>query len=268
MFKKNRYLKKQTSALTIAGSDSSGGAGIQADLKTFTMLKVYGASVITAVTAQNTKQVFQCEPVSLKIITNQLTAVMTDLKINFIKIGMLYNAEIIRLLVNYFKNHHQYHLILDPVMISKSGYMLLNQKDQAVLIKELIPLAYLITPNILEAEKITSLKIKSVKDMKNVARKIHKLGATHVLIKGGHLQEAAIDVLFSNNLFYYFKTKRLDYNFTHGAGCTYSSAITAGLTKNLSLIQAIKKAKKFVYKGINRKLIIGNGNNPLNHIGL
>lgn len=251
--------------LTIAGSDSSGGAGIQADLKTFSAIGTYGMSVITAVTAQNTEGVFAVEELSSEIIKSQIQAVFDDIEPAAVKIGMVSSPEIILDIVDSLKKYEPEFLVVDPVMISKSGYSLLKPEAKGNLIKYLIPMAYLITPNVPEAEEITGVKINSLGDMKIVGEKILELGPRYVLMKGGHLEGDAVDVLMGEGVFEIYKSKRLDRKNTHGTGCTISSAITAHLALGYDIKDAVALSKKYITEAIEHSFDIGHGVGPVHH---
>ena len=251
--------------LTIAGSDSSGGAGIQADLKTFSAIGTYGMSVITAVTAQNTEGVFAVEELSGEIIKSQIKAIFDDIEPAAVKIGMVSSPEIIVDIVNTMKKYNPSFLVVDPVMISKSGYSLLKSEAKENLIKYLIPMAYLVTPNVPEAEEITGIKINSVTDMKVAGKKIFELGPKFVLMKGGHLDGDAVDVLIGENIFHVFKSKRLNRKNTHGTGCTISSAITAYLALGYGIKEAVELSKKYITEAIEHSFDIGHGVGPVHH---
>lgn len=251
--------------LTIAGSDSSGGAGIQADLKTFSAIGTYGMSVITAITAQNTQGVFEVEELSKEIIKGQMKAVFEDIPPKAVKIGMVSSPEIILEIVENLKKYKSETIVVDPVMISKSGYLLLRKEAKENLIKYLIPQAYLITPNVPEAEEITGMNIKTVEDMKKAGKKILKLGPKYVLIKGGHLEGDAIDVLMGENTFEVFSSERLDRKNTHGTGCTISSAITSYLALGYDVVEAVKLSKEYITEAIRHSFDIGHGVGPVNH---
>ena len=225
--------QKVPRALTIAGSDSGGGAGIQADLKTFTALRVFGMSAVTSVTAQNTNSVLGIIDLSPEFIELQIDAVVNDIGVDAVKIGMLSTKDIVSSVAGRIIEHGLKKIVLDPVMVAKGGDILLNQEAQQTLIKELLPHTFIVTPNIPEAEVITGHEITSVEDMKEVAERIKLLGSENVLLKGGHLDKSldAIDILYDGNDFYEFKTLRIDTKNTHGTGCTYSAAICAGLAK-------------------------------------
>ena len=256
--------------LTIAGSDSGGGAGIQADLKTFTSLGVFGTSVITALTAQNTVGVQGVFEVPAEFVGMQIDSVMQDIGADSVKIGMLSNEQVIEVVADRIKKYKMELVVLDPVMIAKSGDRLIHKDSQKALIEMLFPLAYLITPNLYEAEVITGLKIEGVDQMKLAAKMMLKMGPKNVLVKGGHLsgEKDAIDVLVNDKNTYEYISPRLKTKNTHGTGCTYSSAIAANLAKGHNLTTAVKLAKKYIDSAIrNAKFLqIGRGYGPLNHM--
>ena len=251
--------------LTIAGSDSCGGAGIQADLKAFSANYVYGMSVITAVTAQNTQGVFSVQDIDDEIIKNQIDAIFTDIRVDGVKIGMVSKIETINAIAEELRQYKPTNLIIDPVMISKSGFSLLKPESKKTLIKNLLPLADLITPNIPEAEEILKeigssiINIKTKEDMCDACKELIKLGCKNVLLKGGHLDGEAIDVLFNGEEFHYFTSERIDTKNTHGTGCTLSSTITANLARGLSMEEAISEAKRYITVAIKHSLDIGKG---------
>ena len=252
--------------LTIAGSDSSGGAGVQADLKTFSAIGTYGMSVITAITAQNTRGVFCVEDLSKEIIESQINVVFEDIEPAAVKIGMVSSAEIVQTIVNTLKKYNPKYLIVDPVMISKSGYSLLKPEAKKSLIEELIPMAYIITPNTPEAEEITGIEINNVDDMREAGRKIlEELGPKYVLMKGGHLEGDAVDVLIGNDTFEIYKQERLDRKNTHGTVCTLSSAITSHLALGYDIVEAVKLSKEYITEAIRHSFDIGKGVGPVNH---
>jgi hydroxymethylpyrimidine/phosphomethylpyrimidine kinase len=254
-------------ALTIAGSDSGGGAGIQADLKTFTALKVFGMSAITSVTAQNTESVLGISDLAPDFIGLQIDAVVKDLGVDAVKIGMLSNQKIVNLLAEKISEHKLTNIVLDPVMVSSNGDSLLESGTREVMINKLFPLISIVTPNIPEAEMITGLYISSLEDMKKAAHKIRALGPQNVLLKGGHLDKLsdAVDVLYDGNDYFEFVSKRVQTNNTHGTGCTYSAAICAGLAKGLSVMDAVKEGKNYVTLAIQNSFDLGKGHGPLNH---
>lgn len=251
--------------LTIAGSDSSGGAGVQADLKTFSAIGTYGMSVITAITAQNTQGVFLVEDLSKKIIEKQIEVVFEDIEPVAVKIGMISSSEIINTIVNTLKKYNPKYLVVDPVMISKSGYSLLKTEAKKSLIAELIPMAYIITPNTLEAEEILGIKINTINDMREAGQKMLELGPKYVLIKGGHLKGDAVDVLIGKDIFEIYKQERLDRKNTHGTGCTLSSAITSHLALGYDVVEAVKLSKEYITEAIRESFDIGKGVGPVNH---
>ena len=251
--------------LTIAGSDSSGGAGVQADLKTFSAIGTYGMSVITAITAQNTQRVFLVEDLSEEVIRKQIEVVFEDIEPAAVKIGMVSSPVIISSIVETLKRYNPKYLVVDPVMISKSGYYLLKPEAKKSLIEELIPMAYIITPNTLEAEEISGMNIETVDDMREVGEKILELGPKYVLMKGGHLEGDAVDVLIGKDTFEIFKQERLDRKNTHGTGCTLSSAITSHLALGYDIKEAVRLSKEYITEAIRHSFDIGKGVGPVNH---
>jgi hydroxymethylpyrimidine/phosphomethylpyrimidine kinase len=260
----------QPIALTIAGSDSSGGAGIQADLKTFTALGVYGASVITALTAQNTHGVTAIHAIPGDMITAQLRAVATDLAINAVKTGMLGDRATVEVVTAGLREFRLAPLVVDPVMVATSGDVLLAPDAVSAVRRELIPLADLITPNLHEAAHLLDRPAAvSIADMEDQARRLLDLGAKAALVKGGHLEGGeAIDVLADASGVKHFASPRIASQNTHGTGCTLSAAIAAGLARGLDLHRAIAAAKEFVSRAIlsGANLAIGTGNGPVDHL--
>lgn len=257
--------KYKIPTLTIAGSDSSGGAGVQADLKTFSAIGTYGMSVITAITAQNTEGVFMVEDLSKEIIRKQIEVVIEDIKPKAIKIGMVSNPEIINEIVDTLSKYDIEYLVVDPVMISKSGFYLLKPEAKDALIKNLIPKAYILTPNTLEAEEISGIKINTLEDMKEAGEKILELGPKYVLMKGGHLEGEAIDVLIGKDVYKELKSERLNNKNTHGTGCTLSSAITSYLALGNDIERAVELGKEYITNAIKNSFDIGKGVGPVNH---
>lgn len=251
--------------LTIAGSDCSGGAGIQADLKTFSAHGVYGMSVITAVTAQNTQGVFAVEDISRDVIAKQIEAIFDDIEVDGVKIGMVSQVQTIEVIVEHLRHYLPEIIVLDPVMVSKSGCHLLNPLAEATLIKELLPMALLVTPNIPEAEVMTNMAIRTLKQMEESAKVIYQMGAKNVLLKGGHLESEATDILYDGREFSYFSSNRVASENTHGTGCTLSSAITANLALGHTLKQAVLRAKEYITIAIQHSLSIGKGVGPTHH---
>lgn len=260
---------KYPSALTIAGSDSGGGAGIQADLKTFSAYGCFGTSAITAVTVQNTMGVAAVHHIPPEIVVQQIKAVMDDVKPLAVKIGMIPNAETALGIVTILKLYPDVPVTFDPVMISSSGYKLMEDVTAEVLKNELMPLVSLITPNLDEARLITGLDIKHIEDMEVAAACFIELRCKAVLIKGGHLgQDNLCDVYLDKAGFKKrFESAYIDGNNTHGTGCTLSSAIAAGMALGYDMITAIKKAKIYVHQAIahGQDVKTGNGHGPLNH---
>ena len=256
------------SVLTIAGSDSSGGAGIQADLKAFAANGVYGASVITAVTAQNTTGVFAIESLSKEMVEAQLDAVFKDLDITAVKIGMVADEEIMAVIAKALKNYKPEFVVIDPVMVSTTGHTLLDQEQIDALKAILLPLATVITPNLQEAEVLANRKITTFEDMQKVATMLAKEVNTTVLLKGGHFPLEvdgtlkSIDVLSTGTS---FTSDWIETDSTHGTGCTLSAAICAQLANGNSLKAAIKKGKGYVHQGILHAYQVGAGSNPIHH---
>jgi hydroxymethylpyrimidine/phosphomethylpyrimidine kinase len=255
-------------ALTIAGSDSSGGAGIQADLKTFTALRVYGMSVITAVTAQNTLGVQAIHELPAEFVAAQLDSVMEDIGCDACKTGMLATEETIEAVAAGVKRYGIERLVVDPVMVAQSGDRLLRQDAQAALVEDLAPLALVITPNIPEAEVLAGMPIDAPEDLQRAARLIADLGPEYVVIKGGHRAGAAIDTVFDGEDFIELEAERIETRNTHGTGCTFSAAIAAELARGASVLDAIGLAKQHVTAAIAASLDIGAGRGPTNHLAI
>lgn len=259
---------KVNKALTIAGSDSGGGAGIQADIKTFQELGVYGMTVITAITAQNTLGVHGVYPVATEGIKEQLRAISEDLTPEAVKLGMLFSAEIIEVVANYIKEFEWNNIVLDPVMIAKGGASLLQQEAVAALKEHLLPLATVVTPNVPEAEVLTGIEIHNLEDSKKAAKVLHNLGAKYVVMKGGHAAyqgNEVIDLLFDGDTFTEYRSERSDSKQTHGSGCTFAAAVAAGLAKGYAVNEAVQEAKGFISIAIEDELNIGSGHGPTNH---
>lgn len=251
--------------LTIAGSDSSGGAGIQADLKTFAAHGTFGMSVITAVTAQNTCGVTKVQDIDCEIVQAQIEAVFDDIRVDAVKIGMVSRPEIIETIADCLLKYKPKIIVVDPVMISKSGYPLLAPEACETLIKRLLPLATLLTPNLPETEAITGMKVKNKADMLLAAEKIINLGVKAVLVKGGHLEDQADDLLFDGKQEIWFSGKRIATKNTHGTGCTLSSSLAANLAKGMNLADAVAASKQYVTEAIAHSLAIGSGCGPTHH---
>ncbi|MBN2898856.1 MAG: bifunctional hydroxymethylpyrimidine kinase/phosphomethylpyrimidine kinase [Clostridia bacterium] len=251
--------------LTIAGSDCSGGAGIQADLKTIMAHKCYGMSVITALTAQNTTGVYAIDTCAPELVKKQLTCVMEDIEPDAIKIGMVSSVEIIRVIAETLLQYKAKNIVLDPVMVSTSGSSLMSPDAIDALCNILMPLATVITPNLFEAELLSEHTIKNTEDMLIAAGKISKKYRGNILIKGGHLDAAAYDLLYTSDHFKWFKAKRLDNTNTHGTGCTLSSAIASNLALGHSIEESINNGKNYVTGAIADNMDLGKGRGPLNH---
>jgi hydroxymethylpyrimidine/phosphomethylpyrimidine kinase len=252
-------------ALTIAGSDSGGGAGIQADLKTFAAHGVFGTCAITAVTAQNTVGVTMIEALSPAMVSAQIDAVADDLPPHATKIGMLANASIVQCVADAIRRHRLPNVVLDTVMVAKSRARLLDDDAIAAMVSQLLPLAVVATPNVPEAEALTGRRINTVLDLHRAAARIVELGAQAVLVKGGHLDGPAIDVLFSGGKTVELSSKRIDSRHTHGTGCTFSAAIAARLALGDDLEQAARAAKDYVTRAIAQAPGLGKGHGPLQH---
>jgi len=250
--------------LTIAGSDSGGGAGIQTDLKTITVLGGYGMSVITALTAQNTVGVQAVFELPLEFIERQIDSVIEDIGVDAVKTGMLSNSAIVSLVASKIKQYRLKRVIVDPVMVAKSGDPLLKEEAQKALREDLIPLAFVVTPNLPEASVLAGFKVKNLDTMKEAARKIYDLGAKNVLIKGGHLEGDILDLLFDGKTFYEYPAPRIPTKNTHGTGCTFASAIATELAKGVTVQTAVKRAKAFMTTAIRFSLPLGKGHGPTN----
>ncbi|MBU4388557.1 MAG: bifunctional hydroxymethylpyrimidine kinase/phosphomethylpyrimidine kinase, partial [Proteobacteria bacterium] len=252
--------------LTIAGSDSGGGAGIQADLKTITVLGGFGMSVITALTAQNTLGVQGVYEVPEDFVEKQFDSVATDIGIDAAKTGMLSNSRIIRTVAKKLRQYGINKLVVDPVMVAKGGAQLISNEAKKSLKEELLPLALVITPNIPEAEELAKIKISSVDDMKKAAEIIYGSGAKNVVIKGGHLAGDPVDILYDGKNFHEFTSERINTKNTHGTGCTFSAAIATKLAEGKSVFEAVKTAKEYTTIAIRFSLNIGGGHGSTNHM--
>ncbi len=256
-------------ALAIAGSDSGSGAGLQADLKTFHAHGVYGLSVVTAVTAQNTVEISTSEELSADIVRAQLASVFADFTVAAVKTGMLSSSVIIDVIAAAIVEHGVDRLVVDPVLLSKSGYTMLRDDAHGALVEKLLPLAHVVTPNLHEAEQLSGIEIRGGEDMKAAAECIHGLGCRNVLIKGGHAKfDRATDILFDGKTVHEFRGEFIDTRHTHGIGCTFSAAITARLALGEPLIEAIDHAKRFVTKALKSPLDIGRGQGPVNSLNI
>jgi hydroxymethylpyrimidine/phosphomethylpyrimidine kinase len=261
-----RFVK---TALTIAGSDPSGGAGIQADLKTFSRFRIYGMSVVTALTAQNTIGVDGVMEVPPPFVARQLDAVLMDIPVDAAKTGMLWSAATVEVVAQKMKEHQIRNLVVDPVFASTSGAPLLDLEGIWVLCRKLLPLALVVTPNRREAEVLTGKKMASPDDIEEAALQIHAMGPQFVLIKGGHWTgKDATDVLFDGKEFTYLRADRLESRNTHGTGCVLSAAITAQLAAGKTAPEAVREAKSFITEAIKNGLSLGKGHGPCDPLGL
>lgn len=252
--------------LTIAGSDSSGGAGIQADLKTMTCLGVYGMSVITALTAQNTMGVDAVVETSLNMLEAQIDSCLSDITADGVKIGMLPSAEQVRVVARKLKEYSCKNVVVDPVMVSTSGSKLMAESTKNVMANMLFPIARVITPNIPEAESLLQASIKNREAMEWAAKKLNEMYGCGVLVKGGHSVEDASDVLFDSGTITWFEGNRINNPNTHGTGCTLSSAIASHLAMGYNLKDSIERAKHYLENAIAADLDLGHGAGPLNHM--
>jgi hydroxymethylpyrimidine/phosphomethylpyrimidine kinase len=257
--------RRQPRAMTIAGSASGAGAGIQADLKTFLALGAYGTSVITAITAQNTVGVRAVHEVPTGVIADQIDAIVEDIGVDALKTGMLSTAEIISVVVDRLRHWGLDRLVVDPVMVSKSGNRLLREDAVQALIRDLLPLALVVTPNLPEAEVLVGRSLETEVEIRQAARDIVDLGPRSVLMKGGHRAGAADDVLFDGHAFHSFTSERIDTPNTHGTGCTLSAAIVAGLASGLDLVDAVGSAKRYLTEAIRHARPLGHGHGPVAH---
>jgi len=253
--------------LTIAGSDSGGGAGIQADLKTFCAFGVYGMTAITAVTAQNTYEVVSITALEPVAIYDQIKAVAEDIGVDAVKTGMLFNAEIIEVVAEAIKNLSLPHLVVDPVMVSKSGRLLLETKAIHTLKEKIFPLAQVVTPNLNEASVLSGMPVNTIEEMKESAHIIYQMGPKFVLMKGGHLSgEEMVDILFDGKKEFIFSVKKQMTKNTHGTGCTYSAALTALLALGYETSAAVKIVRQYMDLVIQHSLSLGKGFGPTNHL--
>ncbi|MDZ4701811.1 MAG: bifunctional hydroxymethylpyrimidine kinase/phosphomethylpyrimidine kinase [Rhodothermales bacterium] len=266
MMENQRHTTKPV-ALTIAGSDSGGGAGIQADIKAMEAHGVFSASVLTAITAQNTVAVTRAFDLPVDLIQAQLDAVFDDIAIGAVKTGMLSSAAIIEVVAGALRHRAAKPLVVDPVMISTTGFKLISDDATGRLISDLFPLATLLTPNAHEAAHLTGRSIRTADDAREAARRLHAMGPAYVLVKGGHLEGEtdAIDILYDGAVFTEFSTPRIDTPHTHGTGCTYASAIAALLARGFVMEEAVGRAKRYVTEAIRHGLPIGRGHGPTNH---
>jgi hydroxymethylpyrimidine/phosphomethylpyrimidine kinase len=251
-------------ALSIAGSDPSGGAGLQADLKTFHQFGVYGEAVVTLLTVQNTLAVKRVECLPADLVIEQLFAVLEDIPPQAAKTGALGNRQIVEAVAE-AAARFDFPLVVDPVMVSKHGAPLVAEDAREAIAHQLVPRAFVVTPNLHEAAVLAGLPIREVNDMRRAAERIRRLGARAVLVKGGHLAGAATDILLADDGFFEFPEARIETRHTHGTGCTYSAAIAAGLALGLALPEAVGRAKAFITKAIRSAPGLGRGAGPVNH---
>ncbi len=262
----NEQMRRPARALTIAGSDSGGGAGIQADLKTFQELGVYGMSALTAITAQNTTGVQAVYPLSAEAVVQQIRSVGSDIGVDALKTGMLFSSEIIAAVAEAIRSFGWTNVVVDPVMIAKGGAELLREEAVRALTERLLPLAAVVTPNIPEAEKLAGMKISGQADKREAARRLAGFGARYVIVKGGHDPgEEAVDLLFDGRDFIEMAGPRIPTPNTHGTGCTFSAALAAGLASGLEVEAAARQAKAFIQAAIEDGIRIGSGHGPTNH---
>ncbi len=252
-------------AMTVAGSDSGGGAGVQADLKTFAALGVYGASALTAITAQNTVAVTAVHELPIDLIAAQIEAVVSDIGVDAVKTGMLSSSEIVEVVARELDRHGIKNLVVDPVMIAKSGDPLLRQEAVDSVRTLLVPLACIVTPNVPEAETLTGMKVETDEDMREAARRIIGMGARAVVVKGGHREGPATDLFYDGTEFVEFTSDRFDTVNTHGTGCTFASATAAGLAQGKSVVEAVAQAKEYVTEAIRNSYPLGQGHGPVHH---
>ena len=261
----NMERKKMRTALTIAGSDSSGGAGIQADIKTMTVNGVYAMSAVTALTAQNTVGVKAIMEASPEFLEEQLDCIFTDIRPDAVKIGMLSSAALMRTVARKLKEYQAENIVVDPVMVSTSGSRLMAEEAVQVMKEEICPLADVITPNLPEAEVLVGRTIVTEQEMEEAAAEISRVCRTAVLLKGGHQRNDANDLLCQNGSLRWFRGKRIDNPNPHGTGCTLSSAIAANLAKGFSLEESVERAKEYLSGALADMLDLGNGSGPMNH---
>lgn len=254
-------------ALSIAGFDTSGGAGVLADIKTFASMGVYGVSVVTALTAQNTTSVRDVFPIPPAFVTQQLNAIFDDIKINSAKTGMLYEAEVVEAVASALSERPEIKTVVDPVMSASSGETLLKHGAAKALVMKLFPISYLVTPNALEASVLTGVAITDLESMKDAAKKIAGLGPGSVLVKGGHVEgDDVTDVLYTEGEIFKFRKKRMDTSHTHGTGCALSAAITAVLAQGEDVVTAVDVAERFMEKALRGAFPVGAGPGSIDHM--
>jgi len=252
-------------ALSIAGSDCSGGAGIQADIKTFSAHGIFGMTAVTSVVAENTFRVIEYQDIRPEIIERQIDAVFEDIPPDAVKIGMLSCNETMAAVAGKLREWKPRNVVVDPVMYAKNGCALMEPSAISALIAEIAPLADVVTPNIPEAEKMAEMTIKTLEDMRQAARRIHATGCRTVVVKGGHIEGDATDILFDGKNFFEYPARRIDTRHTHGTGCTFSSAIAANLALGLTVNHAVERAKAYVLTAIAHAPELGKGSGPTHH---
>jgi len=255
-------------ALSVAGSDPSGGAGIQADLKTFGSLQVYGMSVVAALTAQNTQGVRDVMPVPADFVGLQLDAVLTDITPSAAKTGMLGTAAVVDIVAHKVRKYGLTNLVVDPIMVSSSGTHLLEHSGEEMLKRALLPLALVVTPNLAEASVLTGIEVRDATSMEEAARRLHRMGARNVLVKGGHLDGDALDIFFDGSKMERLSSPRIATSDLHGTGCVLSAALTGFLAQGVALGDAVLRAKEFVTQAIKTSLRLGKGAGPVNAGGI
>jgi len=264
-------MKRPFKVLCVGGSDSGGGAGIQADMKAVSACGCYGLTVITALTAQNTRGVQDIFPVPPKFIAAQMDAVLSDIGADALKTGMLMTPGSILAVVKAIEKYKLQNVVVDPVMIAKGGHAMMQEEARRVLVKKLLPLTMVLTPNVPEAEALAQMKIRSIAAMKKAAAVIWDLGAKNVVIKGGHLPGrktlGSTDILYDGKQYYEFSSDWIETKNTHGTGCTYASVLAAGLGQGKSILQAVEQAKMMVTEAIASSLSLGKGHGPVNILG-
>lgn len=251
--------------LTIAGSDCSGGAGVQADLKTFSAHGVFGMSVIVSVVAENTCRVMGFQDIAPDMIAKQIDAVFEDIVPDAVKIGMLSNPACMEAVAAKLREYAPRHVVIDPVMLAKNGCPLMEPAAAETLAARILPFADVLTPNIPEAEALTGLPIRTVADMEHAAKQLHHMGCRAVVVKGGHAAGSALDMLYDGQSLYHFETERIPTKNTHGTGCTFSSAIASQLALGATCEEAVRRAKAYITTAIRHALAIGNGCGPTHH---
>ena len=253
-------------AMTIAGSDSGGGAGVQADLKTFAAHGLHGVCAITAVTAQSTVEVRDWVALEPRMVVAQIETVADDMSVAAVKTGMLANTAIVRAVAEVVRRRGLPHLVVDPVMVAKGGQRLLDKGAERAYVELLFPCATLVTPNLAEAEAVLGRRVRTLDDMRDAARALHALGPGAVVVKGGHLPGDAVDVFFDGERFEELRVPRIETPHTHGTGCTFSAAIAARLAQGADLLDAVRGAKTYVTEAIRRSYSIGRGHGPVDHL--